>query len=124
MRCFKSFFLTSIVLVSVYYSGCSKSPTTPEKPNTPTIISFTATPSIIKSNESSILSWNVANATFVFIDHGIGDVEPNGSKEVSPAETTTYTLGATLGLVTVVKTCTITVDASNLYLRQRKGLIF
>lgn len=50
------------------------------------------------------------NATRVNIDNGVGDVELNGSREVSPSETTTYTLRASNAAGEVNKTCTITVE--------------
>jgi hypothetical protein len=111
LRCFRFFFLSLVVLVSAYYSGCSKSPTTPDQATKPYIISFTATPPTVKYKESSILSWSVANAISVFIDPGVGTVESNGSKEVSLAETITYSLGATNAAGASYKTCTVTVDS-------------
>ena len=61
----------------------------------PTINSFTATPEVIDSGGSSVLSWNVTNATSVKIEPGIGSVSAVGTRSVSPTTTTTYTLTAT-----------------------------
>ncbi len=41
-----------------------------------------------------MLSWEVQTCTSAEIDQGIGDVSGTGSIEVSPSETTTYTLKA------------------------------
>jgi len=61
----------------------------------PTIELFTASPTSIKLDEFSTLSWSIKNATNITIDHGVGTVSATGTKEVSPTETTTYTLTAT-----------------------------
>jgi hypothetical protein len=45
MKRFYPIILSFLVLVLVFYSSCSKSPTTPEKPNTPTVQSITVTSS-------------------------------------------------------------------------------
>jgi peptidoglycan-associated lipoprotein len=60
----------------------------------PTIVYFTANPSTIKLGEKSTLSWEVTDATEVEIDQGVGNVSGTSSIEVSPLETTTYTLEA------------------------------
>ena len=59
------------------------------------ILSFTANPSTIGQGESSTLSWSISNGTGASIDNGVGSVNAtSGSKSVSPAATTTYTLTA------------------------------
>lgn len=58
------------------------------------IISFTATPPQIDVGGTSVLNWNVENADEVTISE-IGSVNPEtGPMEVSPTQTTTYTLTA------------------------------
>lgn len=57
----------------------------------PGIIRFEATPTNIQPGESSTLSWTTANGAEVEIS-GIGRVEPNGSRVVTPSQSTTYTL--------------------------------
>ena len=89
----------------------------------PKIVYFTANPSTIKLGEKSTLSWETSDTTSVEIDQGIGLVSGTGSIEVSPLETTTYTLEArnshweeqskTSGFATmsgVTKECTVTVE--------------
>ncbi len=96
---------TSLLVFAV---GCKKK--TPVAPPPPTpgpasqtkgergpaavISSFTAEPTTILRGESSTLKWNVANATEVTIDNGIGRVPATGSRQVSPAASTTYRMTA------------------------------
>ncbi len=63
--------------------------------DTAAVTSFKANPYVIKKGESAILSWSTINASSVTIDPGLGTVAAEGSRQVSPAETTTYTLLAT-----------------------------
>jgi peroxiredoxin len=60
----------------------------------PTINSFFASPAVIAPGSSSILSWNVSNATRVSISPEIGTVDAFGSATVTPTGTTNYTLVA------------------------------
>ncbi|HAV10082.1 MAG TPA: hypothetical protein DCX22_00450 [Dehalococcoidia bacterium] len=75
----------------------------------PTINSFTASPAAILLGASTTLSWNVSDATAVFIDKGIGPVAPADTRNVSPAVTTTYTLTATNATGTRIQSVTVTV---------------
>src|SRR5258706_11663762 len=52
-----------------------------------------ANPTSIGRGGSSTLTWNTQNATDVSIDP-LGPVQPNGSRQVSPPESTTYRLVA------------------------------
>ena len=61
----------------------------------PPAVSITADPENIYIGESTHLSWISSNAESVTIDQGIGSVAVNGTMNVSPAETTTYTITAT-----------------------------
>jgi len=54
-----------------------------------------AYPTQIHIGESSTLTWTTNNASRIWIEPGIGEVEPNGSIDVSPKETTTYVIHAT-----------------------------
>jgi hypothetical protein len=62
-------------------------------PTDPRIIRFEAMPVTILLGETTNLSWTTDGVTDVSIS-GIGAVDPNGSRTVSPAQTTTYTLTA------------------------------
>lgn len=100
---------TSLLAASllIFAAGCKKKPPAPPPPPTPqptqtttqkgpaaVIQSFTAEPSTIVRGESSTLRWEVANATEVTIDNGIGAVPARGSRQVSPSSNTTYRMTA------------------------------
>ncbi|MCL1967263.1 MAG: OmpA family protein [Fibromonadales bacterium] len=59
------------------------------------IILFSANPESIQTGHSVTLKWEVANATEVSIDNGVGKVQPKGSKQVKPTSNIAYTLTAT-----------------------------
>jgi len=118
----KILILGLVFLVLIFFPNCKENtPTSPELPKNPPVInSFSANPSEIFKGESSTLSWNVSNATKVKIDHGIGVVALTGSKEVSPNETTTYTLTASNDTGQVTKKCKIKVKLNLPEIRQFK----
>jgi hypothetical protein len=58
-------------------------------------VSISANPGTIVQNQSSILSWTSANATSAQIDNGIGAVSSDGTSQVKPLQTTTYTITVT-----------------------------
>jgi hypothetical protein len=78
----------------------------------PPSCTLTANPSNIKDGQSSTLTWTTQNATSVSIDQGIGSVALNGSKSVSPHQTTTYTLTAKGDGGTVKCQTTVTVTSN------------
>src|SRR6266702_1215087 len=84
-------------------------PPPPPPPATPTA-SLTASPDTIDKGQSSTLTWQTSNATDISID-GIGAVQPNGTQQVSPAESTTYTLTAKGAGGTQTATARVTVNA-------------
>ena len=61
----------------------------------PSVLSFTASPTVIATGGQSSLCWNVSNATSVSIAPGIGNEPSVGCTTVTPAATTTYVLTAT-----------------------------
>ena len=69
-------------------------PPPPVKPQAARINSFTAEPATIERGQSATLSWSVANATDISIDQGLGAVAANGTRQVFPGNSTTYTLTA------------------------------
>ena len=71
-------------------------PPTPPPPRAQAarINNFTAEPDTIQRGQSATLSWSVANATDISISEGLGAVAANGTRQVFPANTTTYTLTA------------------------------
>jgi peptidoglycan-associated lipoprotein len=56
------------------------------------INSFTAEPRSIERGQSATLRWSIANATEMSLDQGLGTVAANGTRQVFPSNTTTYTL--------------------------------
>jgi len=95
--------LLCTILVS---SACHKAkvvstppPPPPPPPAAPTA-SLVANPSSIETGQSATLSWETANATTVRIDavgdhvEALGVAQPTGSLQVTPMESTTYTLYA------------------------------
>lgn len=86
-------------------------PPPPPKPNPPRIDTFAAEPATIERGQSSTLRWSVANATNMTIDQGIGAIQANGSRQVTPGNSTTYTLTASGAGGTDTRTVTVTVNA-------------
>ena len=56
------------------------------------ILSFTADSTSVQPGQTVTLMWAVVNADRITLDQGTGIVATRGSKKVSPAATTTYTL--------------------------------
>jgi hypothetical protein len=83
-------------------------------PSPPTIRTFEAAPSLISPGDTSVLSWTVADANTVSIDQGVGNVALTGSRTITPAATTIYTLIATNAAgTTVTATAQVTVSATS-----------
>jgi len=59
------------------------------------ITSFTVKPDAIEPGQSVMLVWATENPNSVTLDQGIGRVTPRGSRQLTPAATTTYTLTVT-----------------------------
>ena len=85
--------------------------TTPEPSGPrPDINYFTATPETISLGQSITLSWDVSNATSATIDPSVGQADPrNGSVQLSPTRSTTYTLTATNAGGDITSKLTVTV---------------
>jgi hypothetical protein len=60
----------------------------------PPIVNFTAEPDTIAPGDSSTLSWSSKYATTCTVEPDIGDVAINGSLDIVPDKTTTYTITA------------------------------
>jgi RHS repeat-associated protein len=61
----------------------------------PPTVSISAIPETILPGESATLTWSSANADTCVIEPGIGAVAVNGSIQISPTETTIFTITAT-----------------------------
>lgn len=92
---------------TVATSTCSASVAWP----VPTIATFVATPASIVVGQSSVLSWNVSNASSTTVS-GLGVVTGTAAT-VSPAVTTTYTLSAVNPSGTTTATATVYVTATS-----------
>ncbi len=88
------FVLSTIVLLGACKKKTAPPPPPPPPPPAAPTASLTANPDSIQQGQSTTLSWQTQNATDVSIDNGIGAVQPSGSKQVSPADSTTYHLTA------------------------------
>ena len=95
-------------------SACGKKvvpppPPPPPPPPGPTA-SLTASPNSVDKGSPTTLTWQTTNATDVSID-GIGAVQPSGSQQVTPADSTTYRLVAKGAGGTQEATARVTVNA-------------
>ena len=97
----------SVALLLILIPGCGDhSQATPATPS----VTFASNPSAINPGAPSNLQWNVTGATSVSIDQGIGVVGASGTKVVSPATSTTYTMTATNSAGTVTRSAVVTVN--------------
>lgn len=87
----------AVVLLTVGLCSCGtkkevgKAPPPPPPPAP--VATIDVSPSTVQSGETATITWETQNATEVRIEP-LGAVEANGSKEVSPADSTTYRLFA------------------------------
>ena len=83
--------------VLLLLASCAKKSTPPPPPPPPPpaapTASLSANPDSIQAGQSTQLTWRTENANDVSIE-GIGKVDSNGSKTVSPTQSTTYRLVA------------------------------
>jgi len=108
------YIIPALVLI-LLAAGCKKKQPPPPpppaaKPPAPTAM-LTANPNSIAAGESSTLTWNTDFATEVAID-GIGNVDPKGTRQVTPTESTTYRLVAKNESGTKEATARVTVTAA------------
>ena len=131
MRNLSRTLVTAVFAAAVMISaaGCKKKtpiPTTPPPPTTTAppaeppsatplavrINSFTGEPRSIEKGQAATLRWSVGNSTDISIDQGLGAVAANGSRQVFPSQTTTYTLTAKGGGNQDTRAVTIEVSSS------------
>jgi peptidoglycan-associated lipoprotein len=108
-------FMLVLALGSIMVLGACKKKTAPPPPPPPPppaapTASLSANPATINKGESSTLTWETNNATDVSIE-GIGPVKPSGSQQVTPTDSTTYTLTAKGAGGTQTATARVTVNA-------------
>src|SRR5207244_5414147 len=75
------------------------------------IVSFTAEPASIKPGQPFTLVWSTENPSGVTIDPEPGRVTPRGTRQLTPAATTTYTL-TVRGAANQVLTKSVTVNVA------------
>jgi peptidoglycan-associated lipoprotein len=85
-------------------------PAPPPPPARPTV-TLRAEKTFIQRGEATALSWSSTNATELSLTPGIGSVSPEGSANVNPTESTTYTITAKGPGGTADATARITVSA-------------
>lgn len=74
------------------------------------VVSLSVDPSDIIAGESSRLTWSSENAAQVVLEPGLGQIDLNGALDISPLETTTYSVTATGPGGTANADVTITVN--------------
>jgi peptidoglycan-associated lipoprotein len=98
-----------------FLAACAKKVAPPPPPPPPSMTaptaSLSATPNTVDAGQPTTLSWQTTNATDVSID-GIGPVDPTGSRQVTPADSTTYHLVAKGSGGTQEATARVTVNAA------------
>lgn len=103
------------MMVAVSACGKKKTPPPPAPPPPPPpapTATLTASPNTVNPGEQTTLSWQTSNATDVVID-GFGTVDANGSKQVTPTDSTTYRLIAKGAGGTQEATARVTVSRAN-----------
>jgi hypothetical protein len=70
----------------------------------------------INDGDSAVITWSITGATSVTMDPNVGVMPSSGSIEVTPVETTVYTIHAVNESGTVEDSLTITVNAANPYI--------
>jgi peptidoglycan-associated lipoprotein len=108
--------LTLVLMLGaiLFWGACHKKVAPPPPPPPPALpsptASLSANPNTLDKGQSTTLTWQTTNANDVSID-GIGAVNPNGSRQVTPAESTTYHLIAKGEGGTQEATARVTVSA-------------
>ncbi len=115
----KFVFLSLSLLLLFLIPGCFSFPAQAPNPvppvSQPSVIrEFSSNPSAINSGGTTTLLWNVTGANSVSIDQGIGLVDVAGTRVVSPATSTVYTISATNTTGTVTRSSLTTVNPAPL----------
>jgi len=90
--------VATVVAAIVLLAGCAKKPVAkavpapPPAPAAPTA-TIAASPETVTAGQPTTITWNADNANEITIS-GIGTVSASGSRQLTPAESTTYTLSA------------------------------
>ena len=105
-----------LTLAAILFWGACKHPKAPPPPPPPApqpapTASLSANPNTLDKGQSTTLTWQTTNTTDVSLE-GMGPVEANGSKQVTPADSTTYRLVAKGPGGTQEATARVTVNAA------------
>jgi peptidoglycan-associated lipoprotein len=109
--------LVGILGVALLAGACHKKqvaappPPAPPPPSAAPTVTLTAEPSTVEKGQAVTLSWSSQNATNLDLQPGIGKVQAQGSRSVTPQDSTTYTLTATGPGGTQTATARVTVTA-------------
>ncbi len=87
------FALCAMLFLGACHKKAAPPPPPPPPPPAAPTASLSASPDTVQKGQSVTLTWQTTNATDVSIE-GIGAVQPNGSQQVTPSDSTTYTLTA------------------------------
>jgi len=104
------FALSAIMTLGACKKKVAPPPPPPPPPAAAPTASLSASPNTVDKGGSTTLTWQTTNATDISID-GIGAVQPNGSQQVTPADSTTYHLTAKGPGGTQEATARVTVNA-------------
>ena len=104
------FMLGAIMLLGACKKKVAPPPPPPPPPPPAPTASLTASPDSIQKGQSTTLTWQTTNATDVSIE-GIGAVQTSGSQQVTPSDSTTYTLTAKGAGGSQEATARVTVEA-------------
>ncbi len=106
--------LALALAVILTLGACKKkeapAPTPPPPPPPAPTASLSANPNVINAGQSTTLTWRTENATDITLE-GMGSVEANGSRSVTPGDSTTYRLIARGAGGTQEATARVTVTA-------------
>jgi peptidoglycan-associated lipoprotein len=102
--------LGAVMLLGACKKKAAPPPPPPPPPPAAPTASISANPNTVDKGQSVTLTWQTTNATDVSIDF-IGPVDPSGSKQVTPTDSTTYHLVAKGAGGTQDATARVTVNA-------------
>ena len=88
----KKLLIVSVVILSALLLGLTSC--IPVAITQPIIVTFEVSPTNVTAGQSATLIWAVTYANSVTIDQGIGSVALSGTQQVTPANTTAYTITA------------------------------
>src|SRR5438034_937106 len=98
---YRASFLVAFAAAALSF-GCGKKTVAPPPPPAPApaparpTVTLQASPASVNKGESSTLSWNSTDATQLSIEPEVGAVTAQGTTKVTPSDSTTYTITASV----------------------------